>query len=282
MRIVQISDTHLSHLGGVTSRNAERLIAFVNDELRPDLVVHSGDVLILDPDSAADRTAARALLDSIRAPLRVVPGNHDVGEPGQHPWGGLHATSARVAGFASVFGPGHWLELAGGYALIGLSSEIMSSGLPEEQAQWDWLATVPGQAAGRPALVFSHKPVFSPGPGPANPALSIPDGERERLLEALRDVDVRVYANGHLHRFAIGRQGGALTVTAPSTAFAERSPEDLAGPSLRQVGVVEYQCADDGAVEVFFRSVPGLTEAGVLDNEQAHITAGAIGISLGG
>jgi 3',5'-cyclic AMP phosphodiesterase CpdA len=282
MRIVQISDTHLSHLGGITTSNLQRLIAFINDELRPDVVVHTGDMLILDPDSAADRAAARELCDTIRPPLYVVPGNHDVGEPHDRPWGGLHTTSERVAGFASVFGPGYWLEPAGGYALIGLSSEIMSSGLPEEQAQWDWLATVPALAGGRPALVFTHKPVFPHEPGPANPSLSIPDAERERLLGALGEVNVRVFANGHLHRFAIGRHGDALTVTAPSTAFVTRTLEDLAGPGLRQLGVVEYECADDGTVGVFFRSVPGLTEGGSLSVEQVRVTAAEIGVALTG
>ena len=87
MRIVQISDTHLSHRGGIGNRNFEELAAFINDQLRPDLVVHTGDVSILDPDSDADRAAARELLKLISAPLRVLPGNHDVGEPGDAPWG---------------------------------------------------------------------------------------------------------------------------------------------------------------------------------------------------
>jgi hypothetical protein len=38
-----------------------------------------------------------------------------------------------------------------GYAVIGFNSEILATGLPEEQAQWDWLGTLAGQAAGRPA-----------------------------------------------------------------------------------------------------------------------------------
>ena len=48
MRIVQISDTHLSHRAGIGNRNFEELAAFINDQLRPDLVVHTGDVSILD------------------------------------------------------------------------------------------------------------------------------------------------------------------------------------------------------------------------------------------
>ena len=280
MRIVQISDTHLSHRGGPTNDNLARLIPFVNEELRPDLVVHSGDVLIADPDSAADRDTARDLLGRISAPLRVVPGNHDVGEPGDEPWAGLGATSARVAAFTSAFGPDHWVSRLGDYAVIGINTEILSTGLPEEQAQWDWLETVPEQVGGRPALVFGHKPLWPPAPGPAENAVSVPGIERYRLLRALAGVDVRVYGHGHLHQFAIGRYGDALNVTAPSTAFARRDLEGLAGHGLQQAGVVEYRC-EGGDVEVYFRSVPGLTERSPFDTEQFLITAREVGVTFG-
>ena len=279
MRLVQISDTHLSHLGGPTNDNLERLIPFVNDHLRPDLVVHSGDVLIANPDSAADRDTARELLGGIRAPLRVVPGNHDVGEPGDDPWAGLAATSARVAAFTSAFGPDHWLGQVGDYAVIGLNTEILSTGLPEEQAQWDWLETVPEQVGGRPVLVFGHKPFWPPAPAPTENAVSIPGRERYRLLRALAGLDVRVYGNGHLHQFSIGRYGDALTVTAPSTAFASRDAERLAGHGLQQAGVVEYRC-EDGDVGVYFRSVPGLTERSPFDTEQFVSTAREVGVTF--
>jgi 3',5'-cyclic AMP phosphodiesterase CpdA len=279
MRIVQISDTHLSHLGGPTYDNLERLIPFVNDELAPDLVVHSGDVLIANPDSAADRDTARELLSRISAPIRVVPGNHDIGEPGDEPWGGIGATSARVAAFTGAFGPDHWLEL-GDYAVIGLNSEVLSTGLPEEQAQWDWLETVPEQVAGRPVLVFSHKPFWPPSPAPTENSLSIPGLERYRLLRALAGLDVRVFGNGHLHRFSIGRYGDSLIVTAPSTAFASRDVERLAGHGLQQAGVVEYQC-EAGGVGVYFRSVPGLTERSPFDTEQFVAAAREVGVTFG-
>jgi 3',5'-cyclic AMP phosphodiesterase CpdA len=279
MRIVQISDTHLSHRGGIGNRNFEELAAFINDQLRPDLVVHTGDVSILDPDSGADRQAARELLGLISAPLRVLPGNHDVGEPGDRPWAGFSATSDRVAAFTGVFGPDHWAELLDGYAVIGFNSEILATGLPEEQAQWDWLGTLAGQAAGRPALVFCHKALWAPAPGPADVALSIPGSVLERLLRTLDLLDIRVYGSGHLHRFEVGRHGDALCVCAPSTAFVTRTGDDLAGPGLRQLGVVEYRCGP-GDVEVFFRSVPTLTEGGALASEQFLATAAEIGVNV--
>jgi 3',5'-cyclic AMP phosphodiesterase CpdA len=279
MRIVQVSDTHLTHRGGVTNQNFERLAAFINDELHPDLVVHTGDVSILSPDSAADRETARELLGRISAPLRVLPGNHDVGEPGEKPWAGFAATSARVAAFTGVFGPDHWVELVGGYAAIGLNSEILGTGLPEEQAQWDWLDSVAEQAGGRPALIFCHKPFWPPVPVATEHAISVPGAVLGRLARALDGVDVRVYASGHLHHYAVGQRGGALTVSAPSTAFVARGHHELSGPGLDQLGVVEYRC-EAGQVEAYFRAVPDLTEGSPMAIGEFAAAAAEIGVTV--
>jgi 3',5'-cyclic AMP phosphodiesterase CpdA len=277
--IVQISDTHLSHRGGVTNHNCERLIRFINEDLRPDLVVHTGDVSMLDPDSAADRDTARGLLGRINAPLRVLPGNHDVGEPGERAWGGLAVTSERVTAFTGVFGADHWIEVLGDYAVIGLNSEILSTGLPEEHAQWDWLETITDQVGARQALVFCHKPFWPPVPGPTEVPLSVPDGARDRLLRALDGVNVKVYGSGHLHRFEIGQHGEGLRVIAPSTAAVSRDRDELVGTGLRQLGLVEYRC-EAGDVDVYFRSVPGLVEGAARDIEQFTLTAQDMGVAL--
>jgi 3',5'-cyclic AMP phosphodiesterase CpdA len=279
LRIVQISDTHLSHRGGVTNRNCERLIAFVNEDLRPDLVVHTGDVSMLDPDSAADRDAAYELLARISAPIRVVPGNHDVGEPAERAWGDFAVTSERIAAFTSVFGADHWVEVPGEYAVIGLNSEVLSTGLPEERSQWDWLESVTEEVSARPALVFSHKPFWPPVTDPTDVPLSIPDDSRDRLLRALDRVNVKVYGSGHLHRFDIGRHGAALRVVGPSTASVSRTHDVLAQPGLRQLGLVEYQC-EAGEVDVYFRSVPGLVEGDSREIEEFHLSAREVGVAL--
>ncbi len=106
MKIVQLSDTHISHLGGATTENLRAFVDLIN-AINPTFVVHSGDVAILDPDQAEDRAAARELLAGIQAPLRVLPGNHDVGERPDNAWAGLVVTPERLAAFESIFGPDH-------------------------------------------------------------------------------------------------------------------------------------------------------------------------------
>ncbi len=98
MRIIQFSDTHISHLGGVGYANAERLVDYLNEVAAPDLAINTGDAVILDPDAADDRDAAIRIHERIQAPLRVLPGNHDVGECARDPWRGLGVTSERVQG----------------------------------------------------------------------------------------------------------------------------------------------------------------------------------------
>jgi 3',5'-cyclic AMP phosphodiesterase CpdA len=262
MRIVQISDTHINHRGGVTNKNFETLASFVNDVLRPDLIVNTGDVSVLSPDSAEDRETARTLHERFTAPLLVVPGNHDVGEPGDTPWAGISVTSERVAGHRGAFGTDHWVELRDEWALIGINSEIMSSGLPEEAEQWEWLAGVPGLVGDRTAILFLHKPVWSPLEQETEHAIALPAAARDRLLQVLAPVKIAAVCSGHLHCYSTGRQGDVLTVSAPSAAFVHVENGVGHFPGLHQVGVVELVC-ENGAVRPYFRSVPGVIESQV-------------------
>ena len=263
MKIVQISDTHLSHLGGTTNDNFAKIATFINETLRPDFIVHTGDVVVLDPDQADDRATAKKVLTALQSPYRVLPGNHDVGETFEHAWAGLHATSERVRAFTDVFGDDHWVEIVGDHAIVGVNSEILAADFTEAQQQWDWLETVPEQIGGRPALVFGHKPVFPPFEGAQEHQLSIPAAAATRLRAIFADVDVRAWGSGHLHRYQLERPTSAWAVSAPAVAFTGGDPTSI--PGLHQLGVVEYVC-EDGAVTPYFRSIPTLVEGGAMAN----------------
>jgi 3',5'-cyclic AMP phosphodiesterase CpdA len=260
MRIIQLSDTHISHLGGTPSQNMALLADYLNDVLRPDLVINTGDLVILDPDSRRDRETARALHQRIDAPLLVIPGNHDVGEAGPDPWMGISVTSDRVAGYIDTWGPDRFFRVgsadtgSAGWAFVGINSERMSSGLPEEEEQWDWLAGTAEQVRGMSVMLFLHKPLWFPG-GP-QPGITIAEADRHRLFSLFSGARLRVVANGHVHRYRHVLNDGILTVSSPSLTFAT-PPDPERGLGHAPSGIVEYRISGD-TVRADFLPVPGL------------------------
>jgi 3',5'-cyclic AMP phosphodiesterase CpdA len=264
MRIIQFSDTHISHLGGLGHGNAERLVDYLNEVAEPDLVVHTGDVVILDPDSTEDRAAAVRIHERIDAPLRVLPGNHDVGECAAEPWRGIGVSSRRVQDFRSAWGSDRFV-LSGdaaldaeGWVFAGINSELCSSGLPEEEEQWAWLEEVAAEAAGRSVMLFLHKPLVIDDGTREN--VTVTAAARERILSTFRG-DLRVVGNGHVHRYRHATDGEFTAVWAPSLCFSPPAEPDLKfGPG--SAGIVEYS-VHGGHVDARFVEVPDI--GGVAD-----------------
>jgi 3',5'-cyclic AMP phosphodiesterase CpdA len=82
MRIIQISDTHLSRQKAHFSDNWPPLAAFIA-ERRPEFVVHTGDVTVDGAEVEDDLRYAADLMHRLGVRFRAVPGNHDVGDAGQ-------------------------------------------------------------------------------------------------------------------------------------------------------------------------------------------------------
>ena len=76
MRIVQISDTHISREHTHRASELRATIQFIN-QLNPaaEVVVHTGDAT--HDGTAEEYAIARRLLDELRAPYFVIPGNRD-------------------------------------------------------------------------------------------------------------------------------------------------------------------------------------------------------------
>ncbi|MGW8482588.1 metallophosphoesterase family protein [Microbacterium sp. NPDC055903] len=279
MKLVQITDTHISHLGGSPTDNAARFVELIN-ALEPDLVVHTGDIMILDPDEQRDRVAASEVLAGITAPLRIIPGNHDVGEPGEDPFGDRPVTSERIAAHRAHFGDDRFLEIVDGWAVVGVNSELFDSGLPEEDEQWAWIETLPEQIGPRTVAFFTHKPVWAYKPEYQNTHLTVGPDSLPRLEAVLAQLDVRAFGSGHLHHYQVTERDGATVVSAPSTAFVHRTAvsPDVVGPSLIQLGIVDWELGD--RVLPVFRAPIGIVEPEFLEVEQAKAALDAMGIVL--
>jgi len=259
MKIVQISDTHLTAAGGPTENGFRILAGHLNEQVRPDLVVHSGDIQVLHPDDAADRAHSRELLDLIEAPLLVVPGNHDIGMPGLNAWAGLTVSDERIAAHENTFGPGHWRHDTDEAVLLGINSELLGSGLQREADQWRWIEeTFAALPQGRPVLLFLHKPLWSVTDEPVDHQVDVGPVSRDRLLGLLERIELRAVGCGHLHRYRRQQRGRAIEVWAPATAFLAPGEDDMPG-GHQELGYVEYTVAA-GEVSAEFRTVPGMPQ----------------------
>ncbi|MDQ4501477.1 metallophosphoesterase [Sinomonas sp. ASV322] len=264
MKIVQISDTHLGATVGSTTEAVRKVISYIDDVLKPDFVVHTGDVQVIDPDNAADRDHAQAVLSGLKTPYRVLPGNHDIGEPAEHAWNGQNITAERVEAFTSVFGPAQWRVDLDGAVLLGLNSELFGSGIDEEAAQWAWIEqTVAEIGPETPVMLFQHKPIWTVIEN-SDHNLDIRESAT-RLLELLGKINLKSVGTGHLHCFRTEQRGEILEVWAPATAFMAGTDEMAFGkPVTHQLGIVSYTLSDAGVTAELLR-VPGLEDALMLE-----------------
>ncbi len=81
--IVQVSDTHLSETHAYFIDN---FTVFADDmaELRPDLIIHTGDVSFNGPARRRDLRFASQQLKTLGIPVLALAGNHDIGEAPRH------------------------------------------------------------------------------------------------------------------------------------------------------------------------------------------------------
>jgi 3',5'-cyclic AMP phosphodiesterase CpdA len=253
---VQLSDTHLSRWDGPLRRNFRTLVHFVNTVLKPDLVINSGDIILSNPEADDDYRGAAELHGLISAPVRYVPGNHDVGEAYDSTW--WATTSERMDRYRRHFGDTQWIEWLGEFALIGFNSQILGLGLEEEKRQWRWLEEIAPTLAGRNVILFQHMSFWTPYSGSDKRPGGISDTDRARVLSTLGGTRLWGVANGHVHRYRKTRQGDAYEVWAPPTSFLVDEEESALLPAgLEQLGVVLYEFTGD-QVHVTFQTTPGL------------------------
>ena len=217
--VVQVSDTHLS---GTHAYFQDNWDAFVIEmvELRPDLVIHSGDVTFNAPDAPEDLVFARQQLDRLPCPWLAIPGNHDVGEPGENPRLGQPVNAERLGRWRTQFGDDWFCHDHGSWRFIGLDSELMGSGLPEEHDQLAFLDQCLGCAGDRQVGLILHKPVYVVEPDETNTlAHCVLPQARPQLLQRLTDGGIRFVASGHIHSHFAATKNGVEFVWCPTTAF---------------------------------------------------------------
>ena len=207
--LVQLSDPHI----GATWPEGDpvvNLVATVDGVLAleesPNAVLVSGDLA----EHAADEEyeQLRTLLARIRAPVYVLPGNHDDRDALHRHFGVPGAGGAPVR-YDVDLGP---------LRLVVLDSTIPGEdGGALDDGQLGWLDETLAAAPGTPTVVAMHHPPFLVGIAPWD-AIGLRPADCERLGEVLgRHAHVERVVAGHVHRAIATELGGRPVMSAPST-----------------------------------------------------------------
>ena len=221
--LLQLSDLHFDEDGAPQRERIEAMRRQV-DRVAPDLIVFTGDLVDRGPVAPETFEPARRLLESLGPPVRVVPGNHDVGN--KVSLGDCPVTAPFLERWNQQFGADRFSRVLASWRVLGLNSQVTGSALAQEREQLSWLDEQLAEAERRqqPVAVFMHMPLFVSQPDEdlaGRPGYWQVDLEpRRQLLPRLQHPRVRLVASGHTHWHA---------------RFDDRCPPQIWCPALYSV-----------------------------------------------
>jgi 3',5'-cyclic AMP phosphodiesterase CpdA len=203
---------HLSdvHFGPKHQSDAAEAVRELARRERPDLVVLSGD--LTQRAKPAQFRAARAFVESLPAPVAVVPGNHDVPL-----WRFWERLLAPFGAWRRNFAPQLVHDrIAGGVAALGVNTAhawTTKHGRLRAVDLADLATRLAALPAGVARAVVAHHPVAAGAELGGEPTTR----RGAALLEVARRSGVELVLCGHLHRSFVQRPGGPLVVHCGTT-----------------------------------------------------------------
>ena len=232
---VEHDDGQLAFNSDATHNDRNRRIADVIQQMRPDLIIHLGDVVHPIPTLPTHRPAlkiAAQIYGTLDCPLVVVPGNHDVGDKRTTANAPAQVAEGRAA-FREQWGPPFRSLDLHDHHLVVVDGTLLDAGTDEAAEQRAWLEADLAQATGR-IFLFTHYPPYLFDPKESEHYDNLGPEGRSWLLDLMVRHGVEAMFTGHVHRFFYNRYLGVDLYTLPSAAFARPeyaalrpvSPED--------------------------------------------------------
>ena len=205
---VQITDTHFGerdHFG-----RTRRLVDQINRlPYEITCVVHTGDIFADNITDAGVRDAGLSVLRRLKAPLHLLPGNHDILQKD------LETTAAA---YTRSVGPlFHQAEYHGVVFILAYTEPLALGFALKGYEPLRELETALAAAGGKPIILFHHRPAvddyyeFASPPAWDGPA-------RAELEKLMAPHDVKAVITGHFHRDELHWVGGRPVFAAPPAA----------------------------------------------------------------
>ena len=212
---VQISDSHIGfhqEANPDVGASLRASVAAINAlENQPAFVIHTGDVTHLSkPEQFAN---AKEILSQLRAPLIVLPGEHDfIGKD----------YNSFFAAFPSMERGKKWFSWdrngAHFVALINVF-DFENMGLLGAD-QLDWLRRdLAARKKETPVVVFTHAPLYA-----LFPSWGWTTQDGAQALALLRRFDNVTVLSGHIHQVVTHQEGNIRFATANATAYPQPAP----------------------------------------------------------
>lgn len=242
MRIALVTDSHLAPAAEAFNANWDAVRNYVG-RAGADLTIHLGDITLDAWSDPGQHDFARAASRDWPTQLLFLPGNHDIGDnpPGPHTPSKHPLDLDRLAEYRASFGADYWVRSADGWWLIGLNAQLFGTGTAAEAEQWTWLGARIGEAAGRPLALLLHKPLFWRDPAEDVPHIRyVPRAQRQRLLDLLAALDLRLVLSGHTHQHVDHMIRGVRHIWLPSSAFLfPDAMQERIGEKITGLGMLE-------------------------------------------
>jgi len=219
---VQISDSHIGFklpanpdVAGTLEATVDRINALPQ---QPAFVIHTGDVTHLARPDQFD--TAKSILGELKAPLMVIPGEHDaIGAEGAKHFAEAFPNADAPDGWWSFDRNGvHFIALVNvfNYETMGVLG----------QKQLDWLGKdLATQKKDTPIVVFGHVPLYA-----LYPAWGWTTSDGATAIAMLRRFSAVTVLNGHIHQIITQRDGNISFATAAATAYPQPAPGTAAAP----------------------------------------------------
>jgi len=235
-------------------------------DLQPDLLLVGGDVARDGSVHRFELEPVKADLDGLPFPCHVVPGNMDTGNkrtdvPGPNRDDRrLNMRSEHLHQFESVFGPSRWSFVHKNVRFSGFCDMLAGSGLPEEQALWEWLESQKQQPRAQYHVWIMHYPLFvddlhEPNFDIRDPEhyrdwyFGIDSPQRGRIMEIFQATGADIVISGHVHCRKSHVAEGIRFQIGPSTAFSQWSDRWPDGDGT--LGFLKYDVTDQAVTSTF-------------------------------
>ncbi|HVL55714.1 MAG TPA: metallophosphoesterase, partial [Burkholderiaceae bacterium] len=232
-QFVLVADTHVNERDGHSS-SPYAANARANDRARfvfasiaqrdpqPEFVMHLGDIVHPVPELPSFEPAVRrfqSIAAVTRCPLRLLPGNHDVGDKRVEWMPAGTVTAEHVQQYRRLFGDDHYAFEHAGCRFFALNAQLINSGLPAEAEQRAWLERELAAAAGKRLFVCIHYPPYVTDRNEPGSYDNIDEPGRSWLLELIERHSVEALFAGHVHNFWYDRIGHCQMYLLPATSF---------------------------------------------------------------